>query len=168
MKTYITYDKVHQIIANKSNEIQEFNPDLIIGIAGGGLIPSRITRTFIKKPLLGIGVQLYNEKDELNSEIKKSQWFDEKNLEKIKGKRILLVDEIDDTRTTLKYCVDELWKCGVSDIMVFVLLNKKKEKRAKELGKCEYIAGEEIDDLWVVFPWDALDIDEHNKKAEQK
>ena len=131
------------------------------------MIPSRIARTFLKKPLLGVGVQLYNEKDELKSEIEKSQWFDEKNLEKIKGKKILLVDEIDDTRTTLNYCVDQLWECGVKDILIFVLMNKKKEKQESRLEKCKYIAGEEIDDVWVVFPWEAEDIDEHNKNASQ-
>ena len=36
MKYYITYDKVHKLIADKSNEMKEFDADIIIGIAGGG------------------------------------------------------------------------------------------------------------------------------------
>jgi uncharacterized protein len=100
-KYHVTYDKIHSLIADKSNLMKEFNPDFIIGIAGGGMIPSRIVRSFVSAPLLAIGISLYDEKNHLKSTPEKLQWLDEKNLKKIKGKKILLVDEIDDTRTTL-------------------------------------------------------------------
>jgi uncharacterized protein len=164
-KYHVTYDKIHSLIADKSNLMKEFNPDFIIGIAGGGMIPSRIVRSFVSAPLLAIGISLYDEKNHLKSTPEKLQWLDEKNLKKIKGKKILLVDEIDDTRTTLSYCVDQLWECGVEDILVFVIENKKKPKKSLNLKDNRYISGEEIEDVWVVYPWDSLDINEHNKNA---
>jgi uncharacterized protein len=165
MKYYLTYDKIHSLIANKADEMKKFKPDYIIGIAGGGSIPARIVRTFVGVPLLGIGISLYDDSDNLKTEPEKIQWFDQKNLEKIKGKRILLVDEIDDTRTTLSYCVDQLWDCGVEDIQVFVIGNKNKPKKPLKLKEERYLAGEEIEDVWVVYPWEALNIEEHNKNA---
>lgn len=41
--------------------------------------------------------------------VKKVQWFDETSGvgKQVRGKRVLIMDEVDDTRTTLKYCVEE-------------------------------------------------------------
>jgi uncharacterized protein len=164
-KYHVTYDKIHSLIADKSKLMKEFNPDFIIGIAGGGMIPSRIVRSFVSAPLLAIGISLYDEKNHLKSTPEKLQWLDEKNLQKIKGKKILLVDEIDDTRTTLSYCVDQLWDCEVEDILVFVIENKNKPKKSLNLKENRYISGEDIEDVWVVYPWDSMDIEEHNKNA---
>jgi hypoxanthine phosphoribosyltransferase len=30
------------------------------------------------------------------------QWLDERNMQEVKGKRVLIVDEVDDTRLTLE------------------------------------------------------------------
>ena len=58
----------------------------------------------------------------------KIQWIDEAE-KKIKNKNILLIDEIDDTRSTLSYCLKELLTYDPSEIAVCVLHNKQKEKR---------------------------------------
>jgi hypothetical protein len=31
-----------------------------------------------------------------------------------------------------------------------------------------YFAGEEIPDIWIGYPWDAADIDEHNRKEREQ
>ena len=44
--------------------------------------------------------------------IKKTQWLDNEIIkEYIHNKTVLIVDEVDDTRTTLFHCVEELKKC---------------------------------------------------------
>ena len=129
-KIYIKYDDVHQIIKNKSDAIIKFNPDIIIAIGGGGLIPGRIVRTFVDVPLLVVTLKLYN----LSNNIQKVsviQWLDDNNIKKLKNKRILLVDEVDDTRTTLLYCIDKLQKYDPEKIGVFVIHNKLKKKKNK-------------------------------------
>ena len=43
-KLYYTYDDISNLIKNNINKIIDFNPDYIIAIGGGGLIPARIIR----------------------------------------------------------------------------------------------------------------------------
>ena len=61
-KTYLTYKQIHKNIEAASKKIIEsgFDPDFILAIGGGGLIPARIIRTFIKKPIISISVAYYD------------------------------------------------------------------------------------------------------------
>ena len=69
---------------------------------------------------------------------------------------------MDDTRVTLSYCIGELLNHKPEEIAVAVLQNKRKVKGAQFPPEIKlYFAGEEIDDLWIKYPWDALEIDEH-------
>jgi len=86
---------------------------------------------------------------------------------KLAGKKVLLVDEVDDSRVTLEYCLRELLRHGACEIAIAVLHNKKKEKKGKiprEISR--YFAGQELEDRWICYPWDAEDIAEHRRMAE--
>ena len=48
-KQYISYNNVHQLCQEAAVKIKQFKPDLIIAIGGGGFIPARILRTFLKE-----------------------------------------------------------------------------------------------------------------------
>lgn len=97
----------------------------MIAIGGGGYIPARILRSFLKKPgspnipIQAIGLSLYEslgedtEVEQIGKKVTRTQWLDLTALgqmENLVGKRILIVDEVDDTRTTLEYAVKELEK----------------------------------------------------------
>ena len=104
----------------------------MIAIGGGGYVPARILRSFLKTPgspnipIQAIGLSLYEELpvadssetgvgavDRIGTKVTRTQWLDFSSLGSMKnlvGKRILIVDEVDDTRTTLEYAVKELEK----------------------------------------------------------
>lgn len=104
----------------------------MIAIGGGGYVPARILRSFLKQPghpnipIQAIGLSLYEELpsahpdnastgavDQIGTKVTRTQWLDFSSLggmENLVGKRILIVDEVDDTRTTLEYAVKELQK----------------------------------------------------------
>ena len=95
-------------------------------------MPARILRSFLKQPgspnipIQAIGLSLYEELpvaepsnagvgtvDKIGTKVTRTQWLDFSSLGSMKnlvGKRILIVDEVDDTRTTLEYAVKELEK----------------------------------------------------------
>lgn len=164
-KIYVTYEEAHRLVQKIAKDIEKdkWEPDCIVGIAAGGFIPARILRNFIKKDIYIVGLKRYSEENEIHSIPIKIQWIDEIE-KKLKGKKILLVDEIDDTRVTLSYCLIELIKTKPSEIRIAVLHQKKKEKKA-ELPNCikTVYQGKVVPDKWIIYPWDALDIDEHNK-----
>lgn len=97
----------------------------------------------------------------------------------------MIVDEVDDTRKTLEYAVKELQKdianaqkstgreSETTRLCIFVLHNKDKEKigtlpekMVKEGG--DYLAARTVDDVWICYPWEATDIDEHDELAKTR
>ncbi len=164
-KIFFTYNDIHNTIQKLSTQIQQsgFEPDLIVAIGTGGFIPARIIKTYLNKPILTVGLRLYDENNQPKDAPEKIQWIDEVE-KKLKGKKILLVDEVDDSRVTLEYCLRELMSDEPSEIAVAVLHNKNKEKRGSIPDEIKlYFAGQELPDKWVCYPWDAFDIDNHGK-----
>ncbi|KAI8967628.1 phosphoribosyltransferase-like protein [Mycotypha africana] len=205
-KLHISYNQIHEAIRQSVERFhinEEFKPDLMIAIGGGGFIPARILRTFLKKtekgkniPIQAIGLSLYEDiitstgEDENGAvekpgtTVQKTQWlnFGASHSEiSLLGRRILIVDEVDDTRTTLAYAVEELrkdieaeeirrgMKPGESNTVlgIYVLHNKLKEKKRDlpEEIKKNYFAAVEMPDQWLVYPWDAIDIETHTEHA---
>jgi len=66
-----------------------------------------------------------------------------------RGQRVLIADEVDNTRTTLSYCVEEVIKTnGPSHIAVAVAHNKLKRKRGVLPDDIFYFSGENLADCW--------------------
>ncbi|KAI7975586.1 hypothetical protein EIK77_005952 [Talaromyces pinophilus] len=109
-KVYVTYNQrmTSQSIARVS---------LLIRI-----VP--LNRSFLKRPgdpnipIQAIGLSLYenlgrDDPEEVpGTKVTRTQWLDLSSLEmaNLIGKNVLIVDEVDDTRTTLEYAVRELEK----------------------------------------------------------
>ncbi|KAI1323112.1 PRTase-like protein [Xylariaceae sp. FL0255] len=207
-KVYVTYNEVHKLCQEAApHMLSSFQPQLMIAIGGGGYVPARILRSFLKQsgqpniPIQAIGLSLYEELptthpsnattgvvDQIGTKVTRTQWLDFSSLggmENLVGKRILIVDEVDDTRTTLEYAVKELQKDveAVSqklgregektEFSIFVLHNKDKQKKGvlptDMIEGNKYLAARTVGDVWICYPWEATDIDEHDRlAAEQK
>jgi uncharacterized protein len=166
-KYYFSYKEIHKIIQAKSKDIirSGFIPDYILAIGGGGYIPARILRTFIDKPVISVTLTRYTSEGKAIDKPIKQQWIDKIHID-LSGKKVLLVDEVDDCRTTLEYCIDELFKSYNMELSVFVLHNKLKEKQGKIPKEVKhFFVGKDIEDKWINYPWDALDISAHELLA---
>ena len=156
-KVYYRYDQLHDLCKNSSNQlINDFNPDVILAIGGGGLIPARMLRSKLKIPIYVVSLSAYDDEDNSLNEPKIVQWMD---FESIRNKRILIVDEVDDTRKTLKYLVNKLVneeQINRENLGIFVLHNKLKTKEIEitDLDIGFYNSGENVEDLWIVYPWE--------------
>ncbi len=164
-KYFLSYEHIHLSVRFLAERIREsgFRPDLIVAIGSGGFIPARILKTFLEIPILTVGISYYGPDNKPTPAPRTIQWIDEVE-KKLAGKRILLVDEVDDSRVTLEYCLRELLSHKPAEIAVAVLHNKKKEKKGSlppEIRR--YFAAEELDDRWICYPWDAQDISAHEK-----
>ncbi|MDA3812012.1 MAG: phosphoribosyltransferase family protein [Spirochaetaceae bacterium] len=166
-KYYISYNKIHNIMKSLSEQLLEsgFDFDYIVAIGTGGFIPARMMKTFINKPILTVGIAYYDLNDNIMDKPNIIQWIDDAD-KKLEGKKILLVDEVDDSRATIGYCLEKLLSHKPKEISVAVVHNKMKEKRGvipDEITK--YFAGETLGDQWICYPWDADDPYDHDKKC---
>ncbi|GAA6059347.1 hypothetical protein JCM10212_003245 [Sporobolomyces blumeae] len=205
-----SYVDVHVTIGNAAKEIkQHFDPDIMIAIGGGGFFPARVLRTFLKRasgpdgskrniPIQAIGLSLYEEvgafdgsegltsEEKLGKEVVRTQWLDFSTLgnRPLIGRRILIVDEVDDSRTTLGYAVAELKKdiaqqygkltpdqkahFPKTELAIFVVHNKLKEKLAEIPEDVKYFPGENIEDRWVDYPWETENIELHERLCREQ
>ena len=151
-KLYYSYDEIHTLCSKLGDTINNsYKPDLILAIGGGGFIPARMMRPKLNVPIYAISVNSYDDNNN-NSHINILQWI---NKDIIENKKILIVDEIDDTRKTLEYVVNKIKEeLEPSQIGVAVVHNKKKQKLCMGLVVDYYYCAQEIEDKWVVYPWD--------------
>lgn len=157
----------------------------MIAIGGGGYVPARILRSFLKQPgspnipIQAIGLSLYEQLgtdtqvEQPGTKVTRTQWLDLSSLEmaNLIGKNVLIVDEVDDTRTTLEYAVKELEKDVAAaakladrgtentNFTIFVLHNKDKPKKGHlpddMMKQGRYLAARTVGDVWINYPWEA-------------
>ena len=105
-KIWYTYDEIHQAIRQLAQKIQASGTryDAMIAIGGGGFIPARILRSFLNIPIYAITTAYYcnDQGHATRDSVQKIQWLDPMP-ESLKGKHVLVVDEVDDSRTTMRF-----------------------------------------------------------------
>lgn len=153
-KLYYSYNDIHNLVYHLAEQIKisDFRPDYILAIGGGGFIPARIMRSFIDIPIISITVNFYDKENNITTHPNVIQWIDNTNID-LRSKKILIVDEIDDTRKTLKYIISRLMQQNILNFGIAVIHNKIKPKEL-EFDNIPYFCAEEIPDKWVVYPWD--------------
>ena len=176
-KVYYSYADIHDAVSRLVPTLQkEFQPTVMVAIGGGGFIPARMLRTELSVPILAVSLELYD--DATNTArptgVVCHQWFDESSEpgQLVQGGNVLVVDEVDDTRTTLQYAVEEIQRrCQPANIGVCVVHNKDKPKRGILPGNVKYFAAQNVPDYWNCYPWDAAaygrTIAEHEALAHQ-
>lgn len=140
----------------------------------------RLYRSFLKRPgspnipIQAIGLSLYESLgtdpvEKPGTKVTRTQWLDLSSLEmaNLIGKNVLIVDEVDDTRTTLEYAVRELEKDVLTaqqksgregektTFSIFVLHNKDKKKKGQLPEDIMYLAARTVGDEWICYPWEA-------------
>ncbi|GLC42764.1 hypothetical protein PLESTB_001415700 [Pleodorina starrii] len=149
-------------------------------------------------PIQTIGLILYDDNldkyDPETAVVRKTQWLNYSAGEgtgiSLQGHNVLIVDEVDDTRKTLSYAVSELNKdiekqrheyegrrkegdpeWAAPRLGVFVVHNKMKPKQGglpEEVMETSYFKCQDVPDNWIVYPWDALDIEAHQRAADER
>lgn len=148
-KLHYSYNQIHDLCILLANKIKKkYNPDVILAIGGGGFIPARIIRNIIDVPIVTLTINYYDKNNNITKNPNIVQWVDE---ELIRNKNVLIIDEIDDTRKTLNFIINKIDKLS-SSLAIGVIHNKLKSKETDI--SVPYFSGEEIEDKWVVYPWD--------------
>lgn len=165
-KIWYTYEDIHRAIKQLAEKIQSSgqNFDAMIAIGGGGFIPARILRSFLNIPVYTVTLSYYDANDQPTDSPQKIQWTNGL-ASQIKDKKLLVIDEVDDSRVTLDYCIQELKREGFHELGVAVLHEKRKPKKGVLPADLPYYSAMVVEDWWINYPWDALDIEAHNLNA---
>mmetsp|Transcript_2550 Transcript_2550/g.4320 ORF Transcript_2550/g.4320 Transcript_2550/m.4320 type:complete len:370 (-) Transcript_2550:1058-2167(-) len=183
-KRYFSWEQIHATCQSSVDLIQKnFAPTLLVPIAGGGLVPARMMRSTFKQrvgktlPMQVVGAVHYDDDAGcVRHTVQRTQWLSP-DLD-LNGARLLLVDEVDDSRKTLAFIVNEFLRYFVEvkaaheakagavpwvapQLGVYVIHNKVRAKEAEidpSVFPQYYFIGENTPNMWHIYPWDAEDI----------
>ncbi len=142
----LDWSDVYSLSKDVSEKIREskWQPDVLVGIARGGWIPSRILCDFLGiTDLLSIKVSHWGVTATSSKEAKVKYPV----KEDLSEKKVLIADDISDTGETLKVAFDDIKDQNPSEIRTATLQNIKGSD-----FEPEYYS-KEIDWVWVIYPW---------------
>lgn len=149
--TYISYEDflcdVHGIMAAVRDD--GWTPDFVVGLGRGGLAPAVFMSHGMAVPMLSVdhSARIADFADELLAKLASLT---------LGGNRLLFVDDINDSGSTLVYIRDMLERNGAdaSNIRFAVLINNVRSRATVDYWSREINRDTHKD--WYVFPWEAM------------
>ena len=142
----LTYELFGQSIAELARQVADsgFEPDILLGIARGGLVPAgALAYALDCKNLFTISVEFYTGVDErLDVPVMLPPFLDARDLD---AARVLVVDDVADTGRTLEL-VHEFCAGHVAEARTAVLYQKP-----QSIITADYAWRRT--DRWINFPW---------------
>ncbi|MCL4429316.1 MAG: phosphoribosyltransferase [Chloroflexi bacterium] len=141
-----TWNQIYDMLLSQAQkiQIQKYKPDIITGIARGGLVPARILTDLLESPELSfIQVEFYTDINQTHQEPTLKQPL----TTQITGKKALLVDDIADTGESLKLAKTHLQQQGALETKTATLYTKPQSITTPDFYEKQTTS-------WVVFPWD--------------
>jgi hypoxanthine phosphoribosyltransferase len=143
-----TWNQIYTMLLAQTEKIQKntYKPDIILGIARGGIIPASILADLLTtRQVTTIRIEFYKGIAKPSAQpILKQPLYD---AVAINGKKILIVDDISDSGKSLKLAKQHLTEKNAAEIKIATLYAKSTTQTLPD-----YV--EKITDRWVVFPWE--------------
>jgi uncharacterized protein len=165
-----TWNQIYATLIKQAEHIwNNFQPDVIVGICRGGWIPARVLSDLLDNSnLANVRTESYTG---IGKAVDQPILTQEVSMD-VKGKKVLLVDEIVDSGQSLKLIIDHINQQGASEVKTATLYYKP-----SSVIKPDYYENETLN--WIIFPWETKealkeiykihkDNAEHLKKQIQK
>lgn len=151
--TYVSWNEIEEWTKGIMKMIikDNYNPDIIIGIARGGLVPARMVADYLfKKDLLSIKTEHWG----LTATMDGKAVLKEKLNYDITGKKVLIVDDITDTGESMKLSYNYIKSLNPAELKTTSMLyvngsNYAPDYYGKGLSKEEW--------AWFIFPWNVYE-----------
>jgi xanthine phosphoribosyltransferase len=159
-KLYYTWQDVEQQTQEILRQIQAdgWRPDYVVGLTRGGLVPANLISQYLGCPMECLKVSLRDDA----SPPEHNCWMSE---DAYKRKKILIVDDINDTGATLNWiredwqesCLPEsdrwftLWG---DSVRVATLVDNESSKSTLDVNYSAVAVNKADKDVWIVFPWE--------------
>ncbi|NVM05164.1 MAG: phosphoribosyltransferase, partial [Candidatus Helarchaeota archaeon] len=143
---YFNWSKIYFQCLELAKKIKTdgFFPDLILGLARGGLIIARLLSDFLKvKEILTLQLESYKT---LNQKKSSPKLINDISCS-VNNKKILLCDDLVDTGETMVYITNYIKNKGCNNMKVATLHKKPHSKFTPDF----YI--QEVN-AWIIYPWE--------------
>ncbi len=141
----ISWERFALLAADLAEQLAKAEIDIIIGIARAGLLPATQVACMLRRELLPVRVTR-----RVNDQVTYDQpvWKVDVSPE-VRGRSVVVVDEIADTGETLALVAERVRKLGAAHVITASLISHSWADPAPDLVAL-------VSDALVLFPWDGL------------
>ncbi|HPR41127.1 MAG TPA: phosphoribosyltransferase family protein [Candidatus Methanofastidiosa archaeon] len=149
-KVYLNWTKVDEAIWTLKDEIwKEFVPDIIVGVARGGLIPAvRLSHITNNTLMRVVDVKFYTDIEKRTEK----PTITVPLTENITDLNVLIADDVADTGKTLVEVKKHIKSLNPKKIKVAVIA-----KKPQSIIDPDYYVFET--DKWIIFPWEKMPVE---------
>jgi hypoxanthine phosphoribosyltransferase len=151
---YPDWNELEQLCKELADKCRDYSPNVLVGISRGGLVPVRLLSDYLGNPNVAIikiefylGVGKTKGRPEIVHPISTD----------VKGKKVLIVDDVADSGRSLVDAKKYIEKLGAKEVRVAILHIKP-----SSIFKPDYFIGET--DAWIVYPWEKKEVERELKK----
>ena len=135
-KIYLDYNDIVSMCDDITHDISKINPDIVVGITRGGLLPALHVSHQLNRPMTTIRWQTRDNQEQEHNDVLKQMIRDKKT--------VVFVDDINDTGKTFKG-IKNSYQGGKYVSLV---------ERTSTIFKTDAKSLRFDDARWIVFPWE--------------
>ena len=141
-----TWNEIYELLLDLADRVRQdgFKPDAIVGVSRGGWPPARIMSDLLENP------ELANVKAEFYcgvAETKGEPVITQPVSIPVKGKKLLVVDDVADSGKSLRLVRKHLKEKGATDVKIAAIYYKPWSVVTPDYYERETRA-------WIIFPWE--------------
>ena len=137
-----------------------WQPDYIVGLTRGGLVPAVYLSHYFDVPMNTLKISLRDHED-----METNCWMSEDSYD---GKNILIVDDINDTGATINWIMEDWrstchpnedkWNTKIwnHNVKFAVLVDNLSSKCNVKMDFCGMEINKANEDVWIEFPWEGF------------
>ena len=158
-KIYYTWQDIEGQTQEILRQIQasDWRPDYVVGLTRGGLVPANLISQYLDVAMETLKVSLRD-----GGEPESNLWMAE---DAFQGKKILIVDDINDSGATLNY-IKQDWSSSClrnhpdwnnvwgKSVRVATLIDNESSNSELDIIYSSVTINKAEEDLWIVFPWE--------------
>ena len=141
-----SWEQIYNLLLKLAETIQknQYRPNIIVGVARGGWIPARILSDLLQIPkLANVATQFYTG----IAESKREPVLTQPVSMSVKGKKVLVVDDLADTGKSLQLVNSHLKNQGATEVRIATIYRKPWSIITPNYYERET-------SQWIVFPWE--------------
>jgi hypothetical protein len=141
-----TWDEIYEFLLGLAERIRgdSFKPDVIVGVSRGGWPPARVMSDLLENPAIA------NVKAEFYLDVAKTKGepvITQPVSASVRGKKVLLMDDVADTGKSLRLVKSHLKKSGATDVKVATIYYKPWSVVIPDYYEKKTCS-------WIIFPWE--------------